>query len=135
MLRTLKKIVLRHPTVLSFNHNPQPGEGEAGATASTSGFDCCGAEEDRSPDTYDNLVHDNLVHEKLEPLQAFLVLNAAELKNIVLRLPQELGYNYNHDNLVTKLRLQQEHLPPWHDDRVLQRCVGCRPASVWRRAH
>ncbi len=36
------------------------------------------------------LDHNNLVHEKLAPLQAFLDLNAAELKKIVLLLPAKL---------------------------------------------
>jgi hypothetical protein len=42
--------------------------------------------------------HNNLVHEKLEPLQAFLDLNAAELKKIVLLTPNV--FSCSHDNLV-----------------------------------
>jgi hypothetical protein len=36
------------------------------------------------------------VKEKLAPLQAFLDLNAAELKKIVLLIPPVLGYNHNN---------------------------------------
>ena len=41
--------------------------------------------------------HSNLVHEKLAPLEAFLDLNAAELKQIVLRTPSV--FSCSHDNL------------------------------------
>ena len=53
--------------------------------------------------------HDNLVKEKLEPLQALLGLNAAELKKIVLRQPAVLSFSYE-DNVKPTLGQLQEHL-------------------------
>jgi hypothetical protein len=94
----LKKIVLRLPQVLSYNH-------------------------------------DNLVHEKLAPLQAFLDLNAAELKKIVLGYPV-LGYpavlGLVPANMFTKLRHQQECLGLM--DEELRVAVIAQSPNQWRWA-
>jgi mTERF domain-containing protein len=62
-----------------------------------------------SNDFVGNGVNHNLVEGRLKPLKEYLGLTIAELRKIVLSLPNVLGYN--HDNLVNeKLEPLQRHL-------------------------